>query len=183
VCREFWKDPSTDLTVELETFERNARQWKEQSGKTLHSDVKVFVLMDGMANSEARDHFVLNAARLDTHTAVRAVVLNFPVAERTWAQDMDDDPIGKGYLIGEGDDKGNKHAGARTPLPATGPRRTSPAGSRRAAARAARTSRPARRATTPRRAGTARPTAGSSRPTCRQARGRHRRQRAAPGAS
>ena len=78
--REFGRDLNADLAVEFETFERDVRRWEEQRGKTLDPDIKVSVLMGGMANPKVRDHLELDAARLDTYQAVRAEGQNFAVA-------------------------------------------------------------------------------------------------------
>ena len=88
--REFGKDPNSDLAVEIESFERDVRRYEEQSGKVLDQDVKISVLIGGMLNVKVRDHLELNAARLDTYQQLRAEILNFAVAKRTWTQDVDD---------------------------------------------------------------------------------------------
>eukprot|EP00959_Pyramimonas_sp_CCMP1952_P461808 9482212-Pyramimonas_sp.AAC.1 len=88
--REFGKDPNGDLAKEIESFERDVRRYENQSGKVLDEDVKISTLVGGMQNTKVRDHLLLNAARLDTFQRLRAEVLNFAVAKRTWAQDVDD---------------------------------------------------------------------------------------------
>ncbi|CAK0841766.1 unnamed protein product [Prorocentrum cordatum] len=88
--REFGKDPNGDLAKEIESLERDVRRCENQSGKVLDEDVKISTLVGGMQNTKVRDHLLLNAARLDTFQRLRAEVLNFAVAKRTWAQDVDD---------------------------------------------------------------------------------------------
>ena len=115
--REFGKDVNSDLAVEIETFERDVRRWEEQSGKTLDPDIKVSVLMGGMQNQKVRDHLELNATRLDTYPAVRAEILNFAVAKRTWTHDLGD-PMVIGAVKPKGKDgkgKGRGQDGGKTP--------------------------------------------------------------------
>ena len=107
--REFGRDGSSDLAVEIETLERDVRKWEEQSKKTLDDDIKMSVLMGGMQNQQVRQHLELNASRLTDYPTARAEVLNFAVARRTWVLD---DPMQIGAIRNpKGGKKGKKGDG------------------------------------------------------------------------
>ncbi len=108
--REFGKDDTIDLMLELETFVRDVRKYESQSGKVLDADIKMSVVSGGMVNAKVRDHIDLNATRLDTYGKLRDGVRSFATARRRWSRESMGDPMQVG-AFGKGKDKDEKGEG------------------------------------------------------------------------
>jgi hypothetical protein len=77
---------TSDVESELEQFEKNIRQYEQQSGKSLDDEVLLGIVINGLTDNGLRDHVIRNANRLNSYQAVRTELLEMARTSRVLSQ-------------------------------------------------------------------------------------------------
>eukprot|EP00971_Amphidinium_carterae_P247848 4921657-Amphidinium_carterae.1 len=99
----------SDLTHELDQFERDVRRYEDQSGETLSDNIKHSIICGNMKNQKLRDHLELNMDRLRDYVTLKQEIVAYGRARRVFHDPnaMQVDPItGKDKGKGKNKDKG-----------------------------------------------------------------------------
>ena len=80
--RRFGEHDETDLAREIESFERD--MYDQQSSDLISDAIKHGILCGGMAHQGLKQHIDLSISRFSTYKALRAEIINYSRARRTW---------------------------------------------------------------------------------------------------
>ena len=82
--RRFGEHDETDLTREIESFERDISKYKQQSSDLISDAIKHGIVCGGVAHQGLKQHIHLSISRLSTYKALRDEIINYSRARRTW---------------------------------------------------------------------------------------------------
>ena len=118
LCTRF---TSSDVEEELELFKKTIRRYEAESGKTLDDEVLLGVVINGLQDSEVRNHILRSSSRLTSYQAVRTELLEMARATRVinnLPQPMEIGGAPKGKWTAKGEKAGKK--GKDKGIPGTG---------------------------------------------------------------
>ena len=82
--RRFGEHDETDLSREIESFERDISKYEQQSSDLFSDAIKHGIVCGGMAHQGLKQLIDLSISRLSTYKALRDEIINYSRARRTW---------------------------------------------------------------------------------------------------
>ena len=86
--RRFGEHDKTDLTREIESFERDISKYEQQSSDLISDTIKHGIVCGGLAHQGLKQHIDLSVSQLSTHKALRDEIIKYNRARRTWTDMM-----------------------------------------------------------------------------------------------
>jgi hypothetical protein len=79
-----WDIPGLDATHALSSWEKEVRDYEQQSGDKVSDAIKLGVVLHHLPDQSLREHLLLNATRYDTYDKVSAEVRQVTMAKMIW---------------------------------------------------------------------------------------------------